>query len=722
MVFSIRPHEGTAWRCDSSPRGHVSVESGSPQRDAKAVPTPRGTYARVVGSRDTELRTVLERSASRVWSPYRVEVFEEWLGRAGLGEEYATVVDGLRWGFDVGYPRISRTQVPPNRPSVDEFRTVFEGMVEDEVGKGRYVGPVSRAELEETLGPFQCSPISVIPKSTPGKFRIIQNFSFPHAPNRLYPAASVNSHTDASRFPCTWGTFAAVAHLIWSLPPGSEMAVRDVSEAYRGVPLRPSQWAATVVGLGRDRFCVDLFAAFGGRPSGGVYGMVADAAVDLMRWRGIGPVTKWVDDHIFVRMQRRFIRGYNELRERWRLAARESGGKQQKGGRIWFLGERGAGGEQVELFEECRFPVGMGRREREDGFGYGVEDIDEVSDALGIRWGKAKDQLFASSGTFIGLHWSIARRAVSLPDEKRDRYLESIRDWQLRSTHSLLDVQQLYGRLLHAALVVPEGRARLVGLESMLGTFRTNPFARKHPPAAVGGHLRWWANTLRRPQLERPLGRMFPASVVDIGAYSDASTGGGIGIVVAGRWRAWRLLPGWTSLDGVRDILWAEAVGFELLVRFVVLAHPPGTHIKVYGDNQGVVDGWRNRRSKNGATNGVFISILDFLDEYGSAGCIHAEYVPSAENPADGPSRGILPDFALMLDGPSLPRYLERFVVDASHPVTAAERANSHKRHGDFLAIAQASRLVEQEESFDEDDLLERFGVGDEKGGNEEAG
>lgn len=36
--------------------------------------------------------------------------------------------------------------------------------------------------------------------------------------------------------------------------------------------------------------------------SAGVYGLVADAGVDILRAAGLGPLTKWVDDHIFFRI------------------------------------------------------------------------------------------------------------------------------------------------------------------------------------------------------------------------------------------------------------------------------------------------------------------------------------------------------------------------------------------------------------------------------------
>lgn len=54
-----------------------------------------------------------------------------------------------------------------------------------------------------------------------------------------------------------------------------------------------------------------------------------------------------------------------------------------------------------------------------------------------------------------------------------------------------------------------------------------------------------------------------PATVTDSNAFSNASSGVGISIVISSQWRVWHLIPGWNVED--RDIGWAEAVGFELL-------------------------------------------------------------------------------------------------------------------------------------------------------------
>ena len=162
-------------------------------------------------------------------------------------------------------------------------------------------------------------------------------------------------------------------------------------------------------------------------------------------------------------------------------------------------------------------------------------------------------------------------------------------------THVLKDVQKLYGKLLHASLMVPMGQAYLTNLETMLGFFSNHPFVPHHAPHDTANDLIWWKDTLSSPVLSRPIPG--PSSLVDLQAYSDASSGIGVAITISNKWQAWCLLPGWKS-DNC-DIGWAEAVSFKLLFQMLTTSEAPGTHLKVYGDNQGVVEGWWKGCSRN---------------------------------------------------------------------------------------------------------------------------
>ncbi|TFY67377.1 hypothetical protein EVJ58_g1655 [Rhodofomes roseus] len=573
---------------------------------------------------------------------------------------------------------LTHTQAPSNRPSAEEHHHTFEQLIEHESAAGRFVGPFSQSELERLVGPFQSSPISIIAKpAKPGHFRIIQNFSFPHTPSTLHPNSSINSFIDSDNFPCTWGTFATISLLIWRLPPGSQAAVRDVAEAYRTIPLHPSQWPAGVVRAGPNALHVDTCLAFGASPSAGGYGVIADAGADLIRANGMGPVNKWVDDHFFVRILLEHLSEFNRLRALWSadLVAR---GKHQTGGRIWYGGSHLDDGTLDQFDEDCVFPLldlsaASPRSSKDGAYTYCMADIDALSRTLGIPWEASKDSDFAQTQIFTGLRWDLQARTVGLPEKKAAKYLAAIHEWQTQPhhTYTLHDVQRLYGKLLHSSLVVPRGRAYLTGLEAMLRVCADRPFVPHSPVRSISADLRWWVGILQQPRLHRPIPQ--PTRLIDLAAFSDASSGIGIAITVGDHWRAWRLIPGWRTSGGERDIGWAEAVGFQLLTLSITSARGAGAHYRLFGDNSGVVEGWHNRRSKNPAVNLVFQQLLQHLHSTGNSECIHTAYVPSAHNPADGPSRGIYPSRALLLPPVPLPPGLDKFLVDSQEPLTPLE-------------------------------------------------
>lgn len=149
------------------------------------------------------------------------------------------------------------------------------------------------------------------------------------------------------------------------------------------------------------------------------------------------------------------------------------------------------------------------------------------------------------------------------------------------------------------------GRAYLTTLESMLATGHDCPFIPHTAPKGTTADLKWWESVLLQPLISRSIPT--PAEPRDIGAFSDASSGVGIAIVISGKWRAWRLIPGWQTLNGgKRDISWAEAIGFECLTLFLTQQEQTHNNFMLFGDNKGVVEGWWNGRSRNHAVNEVF--------------------------------------------------------------------------------------------------------------------
>lgn len=598
-------------------------------------------------------------------------------------------------------PAISTTYTPANSPSILEHHEAFSTILNREFSTGRYIGPLSRVETESLIGPFQTAPLSLVPKpGKPGKFRLVQNLSFPLHPSSTI--SSINSSVDSNLYPCTWGTASTICLLIWYLPPGSQAAVRDVAEAYRTVPLHPSQWPGLVVRTGSDDFAIDSSFCFCFTAAAGSYGEVADAGADIFRSQGMGPMSKWVDDHLFLRILREHRISYNALRKARATIIARNGGLLVEGGRKWYRGSTMPDGRVEEYDEDCSFDIEdlstRSPRSAEDAlFTYCFADINQLSEILGIPWELAKDIYFSSRAPFVGFLWDIPTRTISIPENKRAKYLDAIRAWEDRPKHTLLEAQQLYGKLLHISLVIPAGRAYLGALETMLPIFDNRPHMPRFPPKECGGDIRWWKARLSQPHISRLIPG--PIEVLEPAAYSDASSGFGIAIWISGRWRAWRLLPGWKEEN--RDIGWAEAVGMELLVRSLIAHCAENTCIKVYGDNRGVVEGWWKGRSRNKATNSVFKRIHAITED---AKCtILTRYVPSAHNPADDPSRGIYPPTEFLLPPIPIPQPLKGLIVDYDAPQSDSElyirppvaKAASSTRNS-HSACESAQRLNEE--------------------------
>lgn len=74
--------------------------------------------------------------------------------------------------------------------------------------------------------------------------------------------------------------------------------------------------------------------------------------------------------------------------------------------------------------------------------------------------------------------------------------------------------------------------------------------------------------------------------VIDLQAYSNASSGFSIAITISTQWQAWQLASRWRSQG--RDIQWAKAISFKLLAICLCTLLSKGKHLMVPGDNQGL--------------------------------------------------------------------------------------------------------------------------------------
>ena len=209
----------------SSPKteSHCALAGNIP-KGADLLATPSVTCVQAVEALIMVLRAALKWRNHKALTPYNPDTWESFLVSSGLIAKYPHIPDSLRTGFSTNVPQINTTYAPPNHPSVESYKDVFEAAISKELTLGRYLGPYSQSEVESVVGKFQTSPMSIIPKpGKPGKFHLIQNLSSPHSP--VGQITSINSCISLDLYPFTYGTFTTISLLISQLPPGSQAAL-----------------------------------------------------------------------------------------------------------------------------------------------------------------------------------------------------------------------------------------------------------------------------------------------------------------------------------------------------------------------------------------------------------------------------------------------------------------------------------------------------------------
>jgi hypothetical protein len=543
-------------------------------------------------------------------TPFIPDQWEKMLNEITPFNKFSDVPIGIRSGFDMGvHSPPLHTYTPPNHNSAVLYPNHVLSHIHTELSLRRYSGPFSRSRLEFLIGPFRTSPLGTVPKSLDSdERRIVQDLSFPrNDPDR----PSINSQINIEDFRCNWGTFNDVRDIVVNAPAGTEAATLDVDSAFRCCPIRPSQQQNFVVQW-NGSYYIDHNAPFGATSAGGVFGRVADAKSAILTSKGLGPSKNWVDDFVFFRFP----------------ISSDSG---------LFL------------------------------FSYSLSNIYILAELLGWPWKHAKTRPFNTVFKYLGFVWDLSEKTVQIPDPKKQRYLVRLEPWTAGKSFSRKDAESVLGTLVHCSLAVPDGRSRLPALSRFTASFNfsSSPFTRRIPNPSVLSDLDWWRKQLSTPFCGSILSQPPAASTIEF--WVDASTSWGIGIIFNGEWDAWKLRPGWDK-DG-RNIGWAEIVAIELGLLFAVHNGCSDIHFLINSDNQGVIHAIKGGRSRSSEQNLVLQRITLLLSHHKL--WISSCYVPSVDNLADAPSRGIPPLDRIRAASPfQLPPILQPFLVRASFALT----------------------------------------------------
>ena len=199
------------------------------------------------------------------------------------------LLDSFRFGFRIGYSGPEFANLARNLKSAETNPAPISSNLITELKSNRMAGPF----VEPPLPNFRTSPIGVVPKKEPNKFRIITDLSSPRG-------ASVNEFIPDCEARVQFENFDSAVNLVARLGKNSLLAKLDIKSAFRICPVHPADWH--LLGFTFcDLFFVDLCLPFGLRSSVNRFTRVADTLSWIMQTNyDIAHSTHYLDDFLLA--------------------------------------------------------------------------------------------------------------------------------------------------------------------------------------------------------------------------------------------------------------------------------------------------------------------------------------------------------------------------------------------------------------------------------------
>lgn len=137
-------------------------------------------------------------------------------------------MDGFSTGFRLGYIGPKNNSLSPNLKSCIEDPATVAIKLQQELQASRVRGTFAQPPFPI----FKVSPLGLVPKKTPGQFRLIHHLSYPDG-------HSVNDYIDPSLASVRYSTFDDATAILRQLGPGTLFAKTDIDSAFRLIPIHP---------------------------------------------------------------------------------------------------------------------------------------------------------------------------------------------------------------------------------------------------------------------------------------------------------------------------------------------------------------------------------------------------------------------------------------------------------------------------------------------------
>ena len=233
--------------------------------------------------------TPVEARERGVVTPLKLDAWRSALAQHPDRKWVEQLLQGIQYGFRIGLkPSAACKSAPGNLPSAQGQQQLITEYLQHQVRDGLMLGPYAPHECQGVV----VSPIGVVPKRTPGAFRVIVDLSSPKG-------HSVNDNLCRHLTHVAYSSVEDAALAMYSLGLNTELAKIDVRSAYRIIPIHPSERVFLGIQWQGDVF-IDCQLPFGLASAPAIFSALAEALEWVLVHRGVRGVIHYLDDFLLL--------------------------------------------------------------------------------------------------------------------------------------------------------------------------------------------------------------------------------------------------------------------------------------------------------------------------------------------------------------------------------------------------------------------------------------
>lgn len=305
------------------------------------------------------------------------------------------LVEGFSNGFFLHFEGPARELESTNSQSALQLPNIVSQKLQQEKLLGRIKGPSQNPPFPN----FKSSPLALREKSEPGKYRLLHNLSYPYDEN------SVNYNIPQQSSTTHYSSVSDATDLIQSMGRHCYLAKSDIADAFRIVPIHPSQYHLT--GFFWQGYYYDTCLPMGCSSSCAIFEQISSAIVWILANHfNIRNVVKVLDDFLFV----------------------------------------------AQTFSECQ---------------YMLSTFIAVCSDIGIPIAPHKTISPTTHLTFLGIALDTVAMEARLPQDKLSSYRADIFAVLQMEKITLRELKSLIGKLQFSTCIIPSGRPFLRRLHDL---------------------------------------------------------------------------------------------------------------------------------------------------------------------------------------------------------------------------------------------------------------